>query len=166
MIVGRQFQTLPMFMTPNEIKSQVDTFDRRTHPDGTTESHEQMWNRKLDESRSFDYRSSGGRTLEQSIQHEGVRNPPLLEHIHSNNENGTAVFISDGHHRIAAHAAVHGPDTLMPVRHGDQGTIEAHNKLRAEHRAAQQAKAAARPRPPQTSSDKRRVDNIMSALGL
>lgn len=107
--VGKQFQQLPMFMTAHEIKSQYRPWqaDRRAvevpDPDiGHTyrmETDSELWDRKAREAPDHGLTKT-------SVKH-GIHTPvPLLE--------GREVW--DGHHRVAA-AAVHTPDSLIPVEH-------------------------------------------------
>ena len=104
-------QQLAMWYTGNELKSmtQENTRDRRPE-----ETNEDMWARKTEEARtgkpSHARTRSRGATLMGSVRRSGVSKP-----VRVMREMGKDVLL-DGHHRVAAAAAV-DPNMLIPVTH-------------------------------------------------
>lgn len=112
----QQFHQLPMFASGTDVKSAVtDSSDRLAN----TESMDQMWSRKEAESRKP--RDTGhGAGVYDSMKGNGyvgygeIDKVPVL---YANDQ----VRLVDGHHRVAAAAALdsEGQDTWVPLRHLD-----------------------------------------------
>ena len=78
-------------------------------PTAVPETNDEMWDRKLAESKQ---QMRGG--IYQSLQMEGVQHPiPLTHHVR---QGGEKPMVGGGQHRIAAMNAI-DPDRLMPVTH-------------------------------------------------
>jgi hypothetical protein len=126
---GQQFRQLPMFMTAREIRSDYQALDgdrRESKIRYGKERDDEVFSRKYNEAseepRTWDrYKSrwlSGGPSLTEQIQSEGVRNPVSLQvDLNKTGSRGKPEILG-GHHRVAVMEA-HKPDTLMPVEHFD-----------------------------------------------
>lgn len=132
---GTQFEQLSMITPAQEVKSRITGSGDL---DGN-ETLDEMWDRKLDEAKApgmvqlTDVQWQGGRGVRvpvgepypnrahgagtfDSIQQKGYDGPPItLEHF-TKNDGGVDNYLRDGHHRLAAAAAL-GKDTL--VSHDD-----------------------------------------------
>jgi hypothetical protein len=115
MTLGPQFEQLKMFMTPAEIKGYVTTSGDLK----PGENMDQLWDRKLQESKQPRDTGHGGGVHEALSSGTPILNDVdvLFDHRRT--------LLTDKHHRVAAQAdidAATGKETLIPVRHhGDSG---------------------------------------------
>ena len=109
MIKGGVGEQLKMFMTPDELKSYAEPMDR-----ADIETAEGMWKRKERESKAPEHWGYHGGGVYDSIAKEGVTSHVEVWH----DRQGPA--LSDGHHRVAAAAAVQrdtGRQQFIPIEH-------------------------------------------------
>lgn len=135
MSLGPQFEQLKMLMTGNEVKNRVeDSYDRRPLFDGSavdsvgdrvrlrdpgggpaSETMNEMWNRKLQESQAPQYSGHGSGVYDSMKRYGYNRDVPLT--LNMNTPEG--VVLSDGHHRVASAADLEdkGHEIYIPVQH-------------------------------------------------
>lgn len=133
--LGNQFKQLPMFMSANEIKADYQPLPgdkkmkRKPGSSGwgsesyTYEQDDALYARKANEAkhRGKGIRS-GGPSLHQSIEQQGVQTPVHLGTETPNKKYWFDSMSSDkppvlgGHHRVAVMGEV-APDKLIPVMH-------------------------------------------------
>ena len=100
------YEQMSMFMTPGDIKSKGVHHGERIAYD---ESDDQLWDRKYDESHSWDYHGlKKPYNLTQQIVDKGVRTPVTLS-----SKTGK---LTDGYHRVAV-AAERRPKDVIPVEY-------------------------------------------------
>ena len=112
----------PMFMTGNEIKSNYrpNMFDL-----GSNETNDELWSRKLQESRGGNEHNTnysveenvgnatGAKSLYESVKAEGIKTPVRLTEFRIG---GAFPQVRDGHHRIAS-AASANPEMMIPIEY-------------------------------------------------
>lgn len=107
--LGQQWQQLAMFHTPRELQ---DSNNFRHVDRGAYSSDAQMWRAKLQEAQvPGGIARPHGSGVYDSIAKEGFKGTLPLSH-----DEPTRLSLADGHHRVAAAAAIN-PDMLIPVEH-------------------------------------------------
>jgi hypothetical protein len=137
MSLGPQFEQLKMLMTGTEIKNRVeDSYDRNplysTSPyhdsygdpiplqdaggGDAIETMDEMWDRKLTESKQPQYTTHGAGVYDSIKEHGFTRG---ASPITINMDSAKGVVLNDGHHRVASAAALdkEGHENYIPVTH-------------------------------------------------
>jgi hypothetical protein len=110
-IKGGKGEQLKLFMTPDELKSYANPWDKQD-----IETVEGMWARKERESMKPEHWSYPGGGTYDSIASKGVTSH--VEVWHDDDPDGPG--LTDGHHRTAAAAAVErnlGKQQFIPLEH-------------------------------------------------
>lgn len=126
MTLGPQFEQLQMLMTGSELKRYLtDSTDRDINDDDSVEPMDSMWERK--EAESKEQKGSGhGSGVYDSLREYGYSNNPMAKTDPSTpggplnvlHRGSTLRFLYDGHHRVAAAAALEGERQIfLPVWH-------------------------------------------------
>jgi len=104
-VISRQFEQLPMFLTAQQVKDRYSPGDFFGRGKRGSSAETEFWDEKYSQAAGSDSGFWGG--LKASIEREGgVRTP-----IEVSKEQ-----LLNGHHRVAVLAKDH-PDWLMPVNH-------------------------------------------------
>lgn len=127
MALGPQFQQLQMLMTGSEIQNILTKSNdaQWNWDEQRKETMGDLWNRKETEARQPSVTGAHGAGVYESLNRQGYRGDTLnIRHGHLSSEDGSSnnySWISDGHHRVAAAAALEreGKTMFIPVEHTD-----------------------------------------------
>ena len=113
-----QFRQLPMFMTAQELKTEVTPGDFKASHYGVPQNVNDMWSKKYRESQTrpadpFVWDTPDQPRLSKSIKRDGVKNPVDVWHYDDEQ------ILADGHHRVATAHAI-SPNYLIPVEHTER----------------------------------------------
>lgn len=118
-----------LFMTPGEIMGSVTgSGDRWT---GLNETMSEMWDRKEEESRVPLHVRRSGEVLHGSGVYDSIAKEGVTSHVEIRPRVDGGLFMRNGHHRVAAAAAVErdtGRQQYIPVNYGviDQSEYKKH----------------------------------------
>lgn len=117
--IGQQFHQLPMFMTAHELRNETTPGDFVASRFGVPQNAEDMWSRKLRESKEVTRVPAewGPEWQPESIPlHESIRKNGIKSPVSVGYDARGVTTLKDGHHRVAVAASI-SPHYLVPVDH-------------------------------------------------